>query len=141
MANYCSTARTNYFRVTDEEEYINLFEGLYGYEDAVHDFTEERESTLWHGFGSYSSICWRENPNEEPETTGLDEFYGRLQKILPDDEAFIYMEAGAEKLRYVVGAADIVTNKGIRTMEMTDLAIENARQMLNNPDFRTKVSY
>lgn len=141
MDNCYSTARTNYFRVTDEEEYKSLFAGLYGYEDSVHDFTEERDSVLWHGFGSYCSIGWREDPDEDPETLGLDEFYVRLQKILPDDEAFIYMEAGAEKLRYVVGAVDIVTKNEIRTMDMTDQAIENARVMLNNPDFRTKISY
>ena len=63
MANYTATSRTNYFRVTDEAAYQNLFGELLS-ESGIEDFSEEVDGILWHGFGSYGSIEY-----EDPEST------------------------------------------------------------------------
>ena len=38
MANYTAASRTNYFRVTDEDKYSELFSNLTS-EDIINDFT------------------------------------------------------------------------------------------------------
>lgn len=139
MANYYGTTRTNYFRVNDEKEYERLVSGLCG-EDNIHDFTcIGDDGVLRHGFGSYSSLHWVDPDDEENE--GLEEFLEKLSKILPEDEAFILLESGYEKLRYVTGWCCIVTSKEIRYREISDVAIKEAREMLNDPDFTTQVDY
>ena len=67
MADYLAVARTNYFRVTDEERYQELFEHLVTNGD-VQDFTEERNGVVYHGFGAYASIDYQiDLENEESE--------------------------------------------------------------------------
>lgn len=200
MANYECAYRTNYFRVTDEEKYKNLFSRLSG--DDIESF-DDAEHPEYHGFGGFGYLEYRDIPtvkewmsslehvkpavffeetyvngeylwvpiqNPDPEAVGnlyvyeviekedeyeihtyedesdidLDdngmlEFYQELQKILPDHEAMIYMEAGNEKLRYVVGHATIVTNKEICSINMADAALKTARSMLGEEDFATQM--
>ena len=50
-------------------------------------------------------------------------------------------EAGNEKLRYLVGSADVITSKRYTYMRIEDLAVSEAAKMLNNPKFFTKVAY
>lgn len=136
MANYECTARTNYFRVTDEDRYQKLFSGLIG---DVMDFTKKNEEgVLLHGFGAYDSICWIEDGDKGEE--GFDSFCDKLREILPEDEAFIYLEAGSEKLRYVTGVFTVVTKKEVRWGEINDLAVSAARDILG-PDFKTEATY
>lgn len=201
MANYECTYRTNYFKVTDEEQYEKLFSRLSG--DDLESFDDSEHPDL-HGFGGFGNLEYRdiltvkewmskpehEKPavffektcvngewlwvpiqNPDPETIGkmyvcdaiekedeyeihtcneesdviLDddcmlEFYQELQKILPDQEAMILMEAGNEKLRYVVGLATIVTNKEIRFVNMEDVALKTVKSMIGE-DFTTQMDY
>ena len=148
MANYMATARTNYFRVTDEEKWQELFNGLCC-EDEIHDFTEDREGVKYHGFGAYASIEYMSKVYIEGETEedgyddyeyDFDEFITELKKILPDDEAFVYMEAGNEKLRYVTGFVMVVTNKETKSMSLDSWAKEQAKLLLGE-NFETKTEY
>ena len=141
MANYMASARTNYFRVTDEEKYKELFNGLCG-EDDIADFTKEENGVVYHGFGSYCSIEYCA-PSEEDDDYeyNFDAFLDELQKILPDDEVFVYMEAGNEKLRYVSGYVIVMTNKECKSMSLDNWARQQAKQMLNNDDFETQMTY
>lgn len=135
MANYMSTARTNYFRVTNEKRYEELFNSLYSADD-IQDFTKEKNGVLYHGFGAYCSI---EYMNEEEEYD-FDEFLKELQKILPEDEAFIYFESGYEKLRYVTGYSVVVTSKEIVSENISNWAIKKAKELLGD-DFETETEY
>lgn len=135
MANYMSTSRTNYFRVTDEKRYQELFNNLCS-EDNIHDFTEEKDGILYHGFGAYSSVEYM----DEDEEYNFDAFLAELQKILPEDEAFIYFESGFEKLRYVVGFSVVVTSKEIVSESIKGWAVKKAKELLGN-DFETKTDY
>lgn len=136
MANYYCTCRTNYFKVTDEDKYKELFENLEA-EDIIEDFTEETEDgTILHGFGCYASIDY---PSKEDEYD-FDEFIKGIQSILPDDEAFMFFESGHEKLRYVVGYCTVVTNKEIRYMSLDNWAKTQAKEILGE-DFTTSTTY
>lgn len=143
MANYYATSRTNYFRVTDEEQYKELFSRLVGFDDDIADFTEQQEGVIWHGFGCYGTIDYRlpEDKRDAFTEFDLDTFFRELQKILPDDEAFILLEAGHEKLRYVTGNAFIITRDKISYCDMTDMAVNMAKEMLEDHDFTTKCDY
>ena len=137
MANYYETARTNYFRVTNEERYQELFNNLSS-EDDIHDFTfTDKEGVTWHGFGSYGYIDYKVSEDDWDREV----FFQELQKILPDNEAFIFMASGYEKLRYVTGYSIIVTNKDIQYVDIVHDAIRKARAMLHNPKWNTKSDY
>lgn len=137
MANYMSTSRTNYFRVTDEKRYEELFNNLCA-EDTIHDFTEVKDGVLYHGFGTYGSVSYDgENEDEEYD---FDAFLLKLQEILPEDEAFIYFESGYEKLRYVTGLSIVVTKKEIAYETLENWSIKKAKELLGN-DFETKIDY
>lgn len=135
MANYMGTTRTNYFRVTDENRYQELFSRLRG-EDDIRDFTKEKDGILYHGFGTYGCIEYEDEDGE----LYLDDFFNELQKILPDDEAFMFFESGHEKLRYVTGVSVIVTKKEIVSESMVNWAIKKAKELLGN-DFETQTDY
>lgn len=139
MANYCCSARTNYFRVTDEKRYLELFNTLASDEGEVFAFDEKSEDdTPTHAFGAYGVICCYRDGNEEDD---FDWFISELQKILPDNKAFILFEAGNEKLNYVSGYATIVTRSNIENISLEGEAIETAKKLLGNETFETKTSY
>ena len=143
MANYCSTSRTNYFRVTDEKKYAELFANLVGDEDGVEDFTETKDGITFHGFGSYGSIDYCVPPSDDDDYPeyDFDKFLSELQTILPDDEAFIYTESGYEKLRYITGFSIVVTKDKIESIDIVSGAIDLARKMLKNDKFQTQMQY
>ena len=150
MANYYSCSRTNYFRVTNEEKYKALFDNLVGGEDEVHDFSREEDGVTYHAFGTYGSVDYIVPPNNSDDSNNTDDydydynfdlFLEELQKILPDDEAFICMESGHENLRYITGLLVIVTNTKIEYMDIRGEALRRAREILNNPAFDSKLEY
>ena len=138
MANYMATTRTNYFRVTDESRYSELFNKL-SCKDYIEDFTENKNGIIYHGFGAYGTISYLVG-NEDDCEYDWDEFIKELQKILPDDEAFIYMESGYVKLRYVTGFVLVVTNKETKSMSLDRWAKEQAKLLLGD-DFETQTNW
>lgn len=131
MANYYAYTKTSKFRVTDEAKYQELYSGLCSFESELYDFSYTDESgTLIHGFGAYDCIDWVD-PNDKSDTPeySIDKFFDELQKILPEDEAFILQEVGYEKLRYLVGYATIVTANQTKTIDIGD-AEHAAKEML-----------
>ena len=121
MANYKERTRTNYFHVTDEKRYQELFGRLKGEEDKVLDFTKTDEyGRLFHGSEAtapliitqnltcanckYAEECGKtEDCKEECEAADFDEFVSEMQKILPEDETMIVITSGYEKLRSLLG--------------------------------------
>lgn len=146
MANYYSNTRTNYFRVTDETKYAKLFSRLIGENGCpVMDFSREMDGVLHHGFGCEGCINFLPMgvcPDaDEDFDWDFDGFIKELQMILPDNEAFVFTEVGHEKLRYLVGYSLVVTNKEVETVDLEQGVCETACKMLNNDDFRTRLSY
>lgn len=139
MANYYSCTRTNYFRVTDEEKYSELFSHLVGNDDYIEDFTKTKDGIILHGFGC-QGVIQAIPMDEDPEVAeewddDFDGFLKELQKILPDNEAFIFTEVGHEKLCYLVGYSLIVTRNEIKSIDINDDAVELACKMLNDETF------
>ena len=145
MANYMGVSRTNYFRVTDESKYQELFNNLCS-EDEIHDFTKEKDGVIYHGFGCYGSVEYMVNVTVEGESEeddyeyDFDTFLKELQQIIPDDEAFMYFESGYEKLRYVTGFVIVCTNKEIKSMSLESWAITQVKQLLGE-NFTTQIEY
>lgn len=143
MANYYCTTRTNYFRVTNEERYQQLFKNLTS-EDNISDWKEDIDGVTYHAFGTYGSIDYDTTEDETyhgEEEFDLDYFFDEMGKILPDDEAMIVFQSGHEKLRYVTGFAIVATSKGHTMIDIENAAILAARDMLGNPEFTTKCDY
>ena len=95
MADYMATARTNYFRVTDEEKWQKLFNGLCC-EGEIYDFTEERDGVRYHGFGAYSSIEYMskeyvEDKTEEDSYDGYEYVFREEPSLLDRRTAQAYI--------------------------------------------------
>ena len=131
MASYACAIRTNYFRVTEEEKFKNLIDEFLSGSCEVFTRTDVNSNKLV-GFGSDENINW---PEDE---TG---FVSGLQECLAEDDSIIVLEVGHEKLRYLVGAATIITRSCIETIDLTSLAISKAAEMLGNPDYTTCCEY
>ena len=146
MANYCCTIRTNYFRVKDEAEFRELMSRAYGTEDSIElwEGTDPQGNKVF-GFGLEGSIAGVKNAqcdgDDDLDETAYDEFIDGLQRCVADDDAIIIMEAGYEKLCYVVGAATIITSKDYEHMSITDLAMGKAAEMLGAPAWTTTCDY
>lgn len=141
MANYTAVARTNYFKVTDEEEYQKLFSNLITtIGEDIEDFTEVRDGVTYHGFGSYDSISYRLDCQDDCCECDIGVFLEKIQKILPDNEAFIYFEARYEKLRYVAEYCLIVTKNDIKRITLDDMPIEYVKNLLGEV-FETQTVY
>lgn len=141
MANTNTITRTNYFRVTDEKKYQELFETLSA-EDEIYDFTKTCNETILHGFGSYSDINYYPS-DEYIDENGypLDGFTKELQKLLPEGEAAIIKDISWEKLRFVFGGAYVITSKEIRYISLDDTVLDAARDMLSDETWTTQIDY
>ena len=143
MANYCCTIRTNYFHVKDEAEFRSLMEQVYGSEDAV-EVWEKRddEGNTTFGFGCYGGIAGiRDTDDDDLEETAFDRFLEKLQQCVAENDAVIILEAGNEKMRYVVGTALILTNKACEYLDIAELAEKRAAELLAIPSWKTKLTY
>ena len=78
---------------------------------------------------------------DNDDTDGFDDFLQQMKTILPDDEAFVIMETGHEKLRYLVGFATIVTNKDIQYVDLTNITKKVAGDMLQKPEYKLEIQY
>ena len=146
MANYCCTIRTNYFHVKDEEKFRALMNRAYGYEDNI-EFWEKRDAngnTVF-GFGVYGGISGLRNSgadeDDDYDESSYDEFLDGLQECVADDDAIIILEAGNEKMRYIIGAATIITSSNRAYLDIEDLAKQKASEFLCNPSWQTQCTY
>lgn len=127
MATFECTSRTNYFRVTDEERYKELFGRLCSDGgDTLKDFTKEKDGIVYHGFGAYGCIDYR----DDDDNYNIDIFFEEIQKIIPNNDAFVLMESGREGLRYVSGDAVIVTSKDIISLSLANMVAAQLYKLL-----------
>lgn len=146
MANYMCTVRTNYFHVKDAEKFKEIMEQVQGYEDEVKLWEEtDQDGNPVFGFGCESGIAGipcapDDNGETEIDDDSYDRFIEMLQECVADDDAVIIMEAGHEKLRYVVGSAEIITSRSTKYLDISRLAVKTAGKMLGC-EFATKMDY
>ncbi len=117
MANYYATARTNYFRVKNNEAFAEWLESLPSIEmlkdgDRFGFYSDCPDS------GDFPSSRWDENANDYVDVDLTTE----LAHHLAEGEVAILMEVGAEKLRYLNGWATAVNHLGQTvTVDLTDI--------------------
>lgn len=136
--DYNATTRTNYFSVTDPERLAQLVCRMSA-EDAVQLFDDGHGK---YGFGCYSNISGLiENDEGFLDEPDYDLMCEELQSIIIYGDAIIIMEAGNEKLRYVVGIGTIITKDSIQVVSLRDCLLGKAREMLANAAFSTSMDY
>ena len=125
MANYYSSARTNYFRVKDVDAFNKWIKQFSGLETIVH----ETEGTIGILFDGESGVpSFREVDGDYEHLDFMEE----LALHLADNEVAILQEAGAEKLRYINGYAIAVNNKGERRQISIDNIYDLAKELGSN---------
>lgn len=136
MANAITVTRTNYFRVTDEEKYQEIWgklEKLNPGLPGLVDFTKARDDgSFLHAFGCYGEI-------ELSKPDGFD-FVGELQGILPEDDMCIIMAITHEKLRYVTGYSILISRDGISHVDLLSETAHKSREILG-PTYDTVLGY
>lgn len=146
MANYCCTYRTNYFKVKDNEKFKEFMTHVYAEDLEVFHKKDENGNELY-GFGGYGGISGYFNNENEYEDSdeawdnAYDNFIDGLAKQVAEDDAILLFEVGNEKLRYVVGSVVVITSKAYAYRDITDVGVEIAKQMLNNPNYNTQCTY
>lgn len=116
MANYYCTARSNYFRVKDRnafQEFCNrhqlkLIENQEGYVGFLNDDPD----------GGGFCNGWYEEDGEFHE----EDLIETLADHLVEGDVAVVMEAGAEKMRYLVGQATAVNSEGeVRWIDLNQI--------------------
>lgn len=146
MANYCCVYRTNYFKVKDNGKFKEFMTHVYAEDLEVFNKKDENGNELY-GFGGYGGISGYFNNENEYEDSdeawdnAYDNFIDGLAKQVAEDDAILLFEVGNEKLRYVVGSVVVITSKAYAYRDITDVGVEIAKQMLNNPNYNTQCTY
>lgn len=145
MSNYKGVVRTNYFRVRDEEKFRELMSRVVsdGSPIELWDDHKDTEGRLLFGFGSLDCLNFG-LPNEDGECDDMsyDDFLAELSECIAENDAAIIFDAGHEKLRYIQAGAIIVTyDKGYEYVDIHDLALNKAREILADQNWDTDMSY
>lgn len=129
MANYYASARTSYFKVKDEIKFrewaksrtLEVWETTENdpYTDKLFALGPNRNDA---GFASLYLDDDELTSDECEPFDGQVDITEELREHIADDWAAIYVEAGSEKLRYVIGLAAVITSKEITTMEINKWA-------------------
>lgn len=140
MANYYGFTRTNYFKVTDEDQLQDIVKRIV-WNDAFHTFFSHDADGF--GFGSEGTICGLRAPDQNDEEEDADDdpedVYKALQRIVAPDDAIIITEIGFENLRYLVGFSVVITRDQIECVDLRDESLRKAQELLQNPDFHTRM--
>lgn len=155
MANYNCVWRTNYFNVKDAEFFRQVMEMAKRTSEDLY-IGEDPDGTFMLGGYGCPSFCpgWLDDEKVQDakellEKIGMNDvdneeddiFFDVLQKCVADDDAILFKEGGAEKLRYVNLSAGIITSKSIEWIDIEKQMTETARKMLNNDSWETKLDY
>lgn len=146
MSEYICTTRTNYFHVKDPAAFRDFMGRVHGSVDFITLWQEQDdEGRPVFGFGTHGAISGLKNAEADDDDTldesAYDEFIQGLQEHVAENDAVILLEAGHEKLRYVTGAATILTNTGYEHLDLAAMAVSRASELLGIPDWCTKCDY
>ena len=160
MADYISKCRTNYFSVTDEARLREIVSKCRGENPCLLIQNKEDKSKFsFRCSCNFSGLFELIDENIEDcktcksrscedcelmdldEVSAIDKFFEELQKILPAGEAIIFTEIGSEEMRYLSGVSTIITKGDCKQLDLDELSVKAARNMLCNPKFETKMNY
>ncbi len=136
MANYYGSARTNYFHVKDGkafEEELGAINGVVVENDIAGRFCLLCDDET----GNFPSWQYDEKNEDEIEIDVSE----MVAPHLKDGEVAIFIEVGAEKLRYLNGYAYAVNNKGEQQVLNLSSIYEMANDLTDRPDDITRAEY
>ncbi len=119
MADWYGTARSNYFKVRDNKAFEVFMQNLSSMTAEHNDV----DNTWWirtddYGNGGFDWTVYDENFEPDDSVNAMDELASHLQ----EGEVAIFLEAGAEKLRYITGNALAIAWTGeITEIDLTDI--------------------
>ncbi len=136
MANYYGSARSNYFIVKDADVFEKALEHV---PDIEIDKEGDKYCILVTGgdFGGWPSSIW----DDEKDIAINIDVPVLVSEHLVDGEVAIFMESGAEKLRYVIGYAVAINNKGETVAIGLDSIYDMAEELTTRPRDITRAEY
>ena len=105
MANYVGYARSNYFKVKDEEAFKAWVDGL---PIECHEGQDNTFMVMEPDGVSWPIYRWNDDIDDEEDI----DFIGELSTHLADGWVAIVIEVGHEKMRYLHGYSEAFNNKG-----------------------------
>ena len=138
VGNYWSGIKTNYFRVKDEESFIDYLNRV-AIEDGDIDVTQQLDSNghMTYSFTTHGMILgiYEDDETEESGLVESDEgeyaaFIDGLQEIVAEDDAIIILEVGDDG-HMMYAYATIVTEYDVDFLDLYDVASEKAFNMLS----------
>lgn len=138
MANYYASCRSNYFKVKNPVEFKEAMEKLKG------EVTLCEENGVYCILGNcpdgggWPTSIYNSPGDREPSDFDLGQF---VSQFLGDGEVAIFLETGAEKLRYLVGHAIAWNNWGEYRMIDINQIYQLARELTDRPDDITCAEY
>lgn len=140
MADYISKCRSNYFKVTDETRLREIIDSCQAEGNCRVEQHDNIEKDKFCFYCDYNLNGLIEDENDEDACdNAYDKMIEELQKILPDGEAIIIIEAGSEKTRYIACSSIIITKSKIYNINLKDIALNKAKELLNNPNYETQM--
>lgn len=140
MANYMAVTRSNYFRVTNDDAFLEFMSHIKTEWGDLETWSKKIEdgTTLFAFGGDGPIIGYVANEDDDNEYDEANEkFIDGLQKFVAKDDAIIILESGHEKMRYVTGFATVITRGSVGIADMHDVAVRMAQDALGDPGFRT----
>ena len=138
MANYYGTARTSYFPITKEklpafEAYMEKLPGVH-HEAGAETVDGVQTYCLINDYESGFVMVWTYDDDTE-EDTEIEPIQDILEQFVTEPTAIFYVEAGAEKARYVVGQAALYTRDSAgQVTEEADMSVGNwVTRMMQDP--------
>lgn len=126
MADYIGKFRTNYFKVTNPEK----LKQLVNLQPCSTKLIERADEFVILGNEWDEVITLAKENGDEYDVNWIKE----LQKILPDNEILIFQEIGSENHRYLAGGGYLVSKTEVRTITLTKVVIDMARDMCGDDE-------
>lgn len=157
MANSIYKTRTNYVHVSDEERFREICRlcttsdgdrltvitskddngkpviGFYTESDVDGYLLDEKNNI--------ADVDADDFDDESDYETSYDRFLKDIQSVLDPADALIITTIGYEKMRWLIGNTTIVTCNDIKHSNLESLSLCMAREMLNKPEWNTKMYF
>ncbi len=140
MANYYASARTNYFNVKDGEAFTKTFNAIPEVEVIREHSSEDtgKYGLLCTGEAGFPSWIYNEDDGDETE---IDIMKMVSEHLIDADEIAVFLEAGAEKLRYIIGSAFAINGEGDGRFVDLNLIYDMAKEITDRPDDISRAEY
>lgn len=142
MSNWIGTARSNYFKVRDEAAFREAMgeigvDVMEGHDDATEGMFAVTPNADYSDDGGWPSYRYDEETDDDIEINVADTV---AQHLAPGYVA-VFMQAGAEKLRYVDGYAEAVDHTGERVSIVLADIYGKARETFAQGSIITEATY